>query len=126
MDIADLLIANEILRDLQIAEEDVQEERQLLNMTNPFGLADGAFIKRFRVNKELARDIIQIVTPFMQAPQRRSGTAFKVVVILSHNFLAFFFCENICKLPTYKLWLLFHPFCQYMFLGPIHRVGTDF
>lgn len=99
MDIADLLIANEILRDLQIAEEDVQEERQLLNMTNPFGLADGAFIKRFRVNKELARDIIQIVTPFMQAPQRRSGTA----VILSHNFLAFFFCENICKLPAYKL-----------------------
>lgn len=63
-----------VLRDLRNAEDDLEGERQVLQRINPFvSLTDRAFIKRFRVSKELARDIIEVVTPFMQAPIRRSG-----------------------------------------------------
>lgn len=52
----------------------MEGERQVLQKINPFAsLTDQAFIRRFRVGKELARDIIEVVTPFMQAPIRRSG-----------------------------------------------------
>ncbi|KAJ8914225.1 hypothetical protein NQ315_003588 [Exocentrus adspersus] len=85
-----LLDGYSVLQNLHEGEEDLEGERQVLQKIDCFAsLTHQAFIKRFRVSKELAHDIIQEVTPFMQAPFRRTGISIQQKVFVALRFLGY-------------------------------------
>ncbi|KAF5276385.1 hypothetical protein FQR65_LT16352 [Abscondita terminalis] len=75
MDEEEVLLINQIFDDLQQAEEDGQAPaRQRYQRTDPFvTLADAQFIQLFRVDKDLARQIIISLTPYMDQGQTYSS-----------------------------------------------------
>lgn len=70
-----------VLNDLLDAEE--QEERPIRKFyrrENPFDLTDNKFIKLFRLSKDLVRNLIMLLTPFIQAPTRTSSLSVELKV----------------------------------------------
>lgn len=77
----ELLEALVVLDDLQDAvEQDNDPPRVFLRKEDAFGLADAKFIKFFRVNKELAEFLIDLLGPFLMHPTRRSGLSVETKV----------------------------------------------
>jgi hypothetical protein len=70
MDPEEILIFDHIMNDLVDAEQDAEEPARQLHVTqqvNPFEtLSEEKFRKNFRVSKDLAREIIDMVSPFIQ------------------------------------------------------------
>lgn len=81
MDLDEVLEAVVIVNDLRDAEEQADNNRQLLHMTDPFTLSNEQFIKKFRTSKELTREIVQLVTPYMQPATRTSAITIERKVI---------------------------------------------
>lgn len=70
-----------ILNDLIDAEE--QEDRpvrRFYRRENAFELTDEKFIKTFRLTKLLVRNLILLLTPFLQAPIRSSAITIELKV----------------------------------------------
>lgn len=74
MDIEEILIANNIFEDLQDAEEQAEiPTRRFKKRESAFELSDAQFRKCFRVSKELAREIIETISPYIQQATRSSA-----------------------------------------------------
>lgn len=58
------------IEDLEAAEN--QHPNVQRNPQNPFTLSDTHFIKMFRLTKNLTRYLIDILTPYLRAPRRRT------------------------------------------------------
>ncbi|KAK4877585.1 hypothetical protein RN001_010091 [Aquatica leii] len=82
MNLDEILEANLILADLQDAEEQMDYNRQLLTVKDPFTSCDEAFIKKFRCSKELIRNIVLLVTPFMEP-----AITFSAITIVRKNWV---------------------------------------
>ncbi|XP_023312848.1 putative nuclease HARBI1, partial [Anoplophora glabripennis] len=90
MDLNELLIWNNIQQDLQDAEEDLIIGREVLLKRDPFNtLSDRKFIQNFRLTKELCREVIDLVTPFIEQPNRRSALPVKLKVLAALKFYGF-------------------------------------
>lgn len=75
MDADEILIAVEVLNNVAEAQEaNDNRGRVYYRRRDPFiELSDQQFIKHFRLNKNLTRQLIQIVSPFLEQPRRRSS-----------------------------------------------------
>lgn len=70
-----------IINDIEDAEDQAQEPiRRFYQQEPSFELSETKFIKLFRLSKELARNLIQMVTPFMEAPTRASALSIQTKV----------------------------------------------
>lgn len=66
MDPVRMFVVNEVEEEEQ-AEIVRLERRRLRDNANPFDLPEPTFIKNFRLNKDLAINLIEEITPFMDA-----------------------------------------------------------
>lgn len=85
MDIDDL-VAIQILNDLEDAEDQVENAggRRNYEKKDPFILPDKQFVSMFRLNKELVRYVITILTPLLINPSRRSALTVQTKVKVHH------------------------------------------
>lgn len=67
----DDMIAEQIFDDVDDAQEQV--ERRFLEKRNPFELSNVQFVKMFRLTKQLVRYLIELLTPLLIQPSRRSA-----------------------------------------------------
>lgn len=65
----DELIHLHFIENLEVAEQQVVNRRRR-TPEDPFLLSDEKFIKIFRLSKNLARYLIDLLTPFLTAPKR--------------------------------------------------------
>lgn len=73
-DIEEFVMINHVIDQLQDAElEHEREPRRRHTFESAFLLSDENFVKNFRLTKNLARQVIEIVRPFVAAPSRRSA-----------------------------------------------------
>lgn len=81
MENVNLILWNEILNeDVEAAVEELAIGRDVLAQTNAFQLSDRKFLRLFRVDKDLCRDIIDMVTPFLAQPTRTSALSIQTKV----------------------------------------------
>lgn len=76
----DDMIAAQIFDDLDDAEEQAQVPRRLLEKRNPFELGDEQFTKMFRLTKPLVRELIELLSPLLVQPSRRSALSVETKV----------------------------------------------
>ncbi|KAJ8909860.1 hypothetical protein NQ315_013897 [Exocentrus adspersus] len=62
--------------------------RRYLRPEDPFTLNDNTFKRIFRVPKELAREVINILADFLEAPSRRSALHKETKVLVALHFFA--------------------------------------
>ncbi|XP_008178178.1 putative nuclease HARBI1 [Acyrthosiphon pisum] len=58
------------------------------NIINSFELTDSAFIKNYRLTKNLANSLIQELSPFLKSPKRSSDLDVSTKVLVALNFFA--------------------------------------
>lgn len=82
MDEDEVMVINQIIGDLLQAEADADEAgRQMYNAIDPFvTMSDVQFMSLFRVNKNLAQEIIDLVTPNMRQGQTYCSLQIKTKV----------------------------------------------
>lgn len=81
MDVEDALVMNQIFDDLVEAEEDIfQPQRRFFRKENAFELSDANYIKNFRLTKDITRQVINILTPFLEPPSRKSAVSIETKV----------------------------------------------
>jgi hypothetical protein len=61
------------ITNLEQQEVAAEFRRSFHNSIDPFKVTDGEFLRNFRVTKELARTIIEMVTPHLSHPTRNSA-----------------------------------------------------
>lgn len=79
MDLNDVMLWEQIEEDLIEAIEN-RTSAEILEKRDPFLLSDQKFIKLFRLTKEVTNELIDILTPFLQPPSRRSALSVKTKV----------------------------------------------
>lgn len=85
MDIKEALIINQIFEDVVDAENLAHNPgRTVYPRHDVFRISDLQFIKLFRLSKNLVRELIEIVSPFV--PQRISRSALNVQTIVNKIF----------------------------------------
>ncbi|XP_063920898.1 putative nuclease HARBI1 [Zophobas morio] len=93
LDPLDLALFNQVMDDLDDAEEQVERplrELQIRHQVDPFEqLDENKFRKYFRVNKALARNIIETIRPFMQEASRSSAISIQHKVLTALRFFGF-------------------------------------
>lgn len=80
MDLEDVLLWDQLEQDLENAVEEAAVNRLVLNHINPLQLNENKFMKLFRLSKPLARQLIEIVTPFLRQQSRRSALSVETKV----------------------------------------------
>ena len=89
LDPFDLALFNQVMDDLDDADEQVERplrELQIRHQVDSFEqLDENKFRKYFRVNKALARNIIETIRPFMQEASRSSAISIqhKVKILIN-------------------------------------------
>lgn len=80
MDIEEVLIANQVIENLLEADA-FQPARQIYNAIDPFTtMNDHQFMSLFRVSKNLAEEIIDLVSPYMTQGHTYSSLEIKTKV----------------------------------------------
>lgn len=70
----EIMFANQVINDLQEAEDEIEGPgRVFYNRIDAFTLRDECFIKLFRLSKDLTRQVVELVRPFLPEPVRRSA-----------------------------------------------------
>lgn len=70
MNFEDIVFDN-FVNDLEdVEDQENNPSREFLTRKNTFELSDSKYIKYFRFSKNLAREVIELVTPFIQVPTR--------------------------------------------------------
>lgn len=88
------LILNEILvEDVEDAIEQAQVPRDLLDKRDPFSLSDHKFVRLFRLSKDLCRDVVEMVTPFVIFPSRQS--ALTITTKVRYHLIYMYFSRHI-------------------------------
>lgn len=83
----DDMIAEQIFDDEDDAQEQVDVERRFLVKQNPFEqLSDARFTKMFRLTKPLVRELIELLTPLLVQPSRRSALTAETKVSINMYF----------------------------------------
>ncbi|XP_031335021.1 putative nuclease HARBI1 [Photinus pyralis] len=88
MELEDVILWDQIINNIQDAEQEQQLERETFIRKNPFLLSDQKFVKLFRLTKPLMRDVIETLTPHLQQPTRRSALSVETKVLATVRFLA--------------------------------------
>lgn len=70
---ANAIIWDQINEDVEDAEIQDNIGVNVLQKNDPFQLSDDKFIKMFRLTKDLVRQLIDIVNPYVVAPTRASA-----------------------------------------------------
>ncbi|KAJ8914921.1 hypothetical protein NQ315_016075 [Exocentrus adspersus] len=83
------LVMNDIIRDdIDDAIDQERVPRDILVPRDAFNLTDHKFIKLFRLTKDVTRDVIDIVTPYVVAPTRESALTITAKVLATLRFFA--------------------------------------
>lgn len=77
-----------MIHDFEEAWEEMNIGRDILPQTNPFQLSPRKFVQMFRLTKPLAEDVIEMVTPYMEAPTRASALTIQTKVLAALRFFA--------------------------------------
>lgn len=80
MELEDVLLWDQLMNDYENAEEEAGVPRLLLNRMDPFDLSDQKFVKLFRLTKHVATQLIELVSPHLRNPSRRSALSIEVKV----------------------------------------------
>lgn len=88
----DFIAARAVLENLEEMEIANENPRRYYQHYDPFHVSNKDFEKNFRLSKEVARFVINMLTPYVFAPTRRSALPIesKVKLYLS----MFFFCYS--------------------------------
>lgn len=62
-----------------------QRRRPFYNRIDAFQLQDKQFVRMFRLTKELVREVIELVSPYMQEGTRESAINIETKVILLYS-----------------------------------------
>ncbi|XP_008182278.1 putative nuclease HARBI1 [Acyrthosiphon pisum] len=89
MDDLDLYVQLNGVELLEQIEEDAEIVLQKYDFIDPFqSLSDRQFIRFYRLSKDLATKVVQMVTPFMKAPSRSSALTMQQKVMTALRFFA--------------------------------------
>lgn len=66
----------------------IANRRKLRDQSDPFSLSDARFVELFRLNKELVRRLINILTPYLQERTVRRGVAIQNKIFCALRFYA--------------------------------------
>ncbi|KAI4468076.1 hypothetical protein MML48_2g00019109 [Holotrichia oblita] len=87
MEEEDILIIQQILEDLNEAEEEQERPvRRFYNREDAFEISDIQFIKLFRLNKPTTREVINIASEYINEPSRKSATSVTLKVLIALHF----------------------------------------
>lgn len=100
MDYNDVAAIVHIVNDVLEAEDQNEQvgERRFYLKENPFERSERCFIKNFRLTKDLVREVVDLVTPYVQPPSRRSALSIESKVskyflkLMKH--LLLYYCDN--------------------------------
>ncbi|KAJ8913102.1 hypothetical protein NQ315_006604 [Exocentrus adspersus] len=85
----EILVWNNIINnDVIQAEEEMVIGRDVLIQSDPMQLSDHKFVQLFRVDKDLCRDIVDTVRPYIEDPSRTSGLSIQTKVLAALRFYA--------------------------------------
>ncbi|VEN38851.1 unnamed protein product [Callosobruchus maculatus] len=78
-----------VVDNLQAAEEEAQQPaRRFYKHEDPFLLEEQKFKKMFRLSKQLARDLIGMLTDYLRQPTRASAISVELKVLVTLRFYA--------------------------------------
>ncbi|KAI4455596.1 dde superfamily endonuclease [Holotrichia oblita] len=84
MDDDEAAAVTQIQQDIEEAEVDILAvPRRFLVNEDAFAISDAAFIKNFRLSKNLCRTLIELVRPYIVPPSRRSALTLETKVLVS-------------------------------------------
>lgn len=84
--IMDALLRNDAEDEARISL--IRQRRNLRDQSDPFSLQDDRFIELFRLDKQLARNLINLVSPHLNERQIQSGITNEIKVLATLRFYA--------------------------------------
>ncbi|KAK9687128.1 DDE superfamily endonuclease [Popillia japonica] len=76
-----------VIENQEVEEENTRFQRKLYQYQNGFNISDRQFVKNFRLTKQLARNLIELVRPYVRHSTRESSISVETKVLVTLNFL---------------------------------------
>ncbi|KAK9679340.1 DDE superfamily endonuclease [Popillia japonica] len=76
-----------VIENQEVKAENARFQRKLYQYQNGFNISDRQFVKKFRLTKQLARNLIELVRPYVRDSTRESSISVETKVLVTLNFL---------------------------------------